>query len=353
MRRLAIWRNPPDSIAELGKTNLMMLTEYNLQDAERLQQMKLARFRAFVITDLNIVINDRCLILQGADPQIAIAQSNSLLYQAAIILGTSKLEIYDTDSNLVLAAELESEQIHKKSEEAMTVATAARSVEFDLTPTQEMPNVVPWNRITSITGETEDELRSRLQALGTPFYWSDDGWAVAHETASQLVIRFRFEQGQREAAMLLGTEQPEQQANGHNPQPKHKTDSVSNVRGASPSGEGASARASKPEFQPLKRGVTPTLEKYLTCAGDTEARQMTILGDIAQENTKGKRHLSKIVNSYPPDMEKPTRGEFQVAAIKLMAKRTKQLTSETETETSEAENPETEASETKTEAPVQ
>ncbi len=302
----------------------MMLTDYNPQDAERLQQMRLARFRAFVLTDLNIVVNDRCLILQGADPQIAIVQSNALLYQAAIILGTSKLEIFDADKCLVFAAELKSEQTHI-SEEAMTVATIARSIEFDITPTAVMPSVVPWNRITSITGETEEELRSRLQALGTPFYWSDESWAVAHETASQLIIRFRFEQGQREAAMLLGgieqPEQPKQDANGHKQEPKSKLNSAHEN----------DVKASKPEFQPLKRGVTPTLEKYLAFVGDTETRQMEILGDIAEENAKGKRHLSKIVNSYPPDMEKPTRGEFQVAAKKLMVKRTKQLTSEAET----------------------
>ncbi|MDM9583157.1 hypothetical protein [Nostoc sp. GT001] len=299
-----------------------MLTEYNSQDAQRLHTAKLARFQTFVLTDLNITVNEDCLIFRGADPNIVIAQSNSLIQQAAIILGTSKLKIYDTASNLLLAAELKSEEIHK-SEEAMTVATVSRSVEFDLAPTQEMPNVVPWNRITSITGETEEELRLRLQALGTPFYWSDDSWAVAHETASQLVIHFRMEQGRHEAATLL----TEEQTNGRKQEPKAKTDN----------GSVSNAEPSKPEFQPLKRGVTPTLEKYLTFAGDTESKRAEILGDIAQENTKGKRHLTKIVNSYPPDMEKPTRGEFQVAAKKLMAKRAKQLTSVAETsETEEA-----------------
>jgi hypothetical protein len=258
----------------------------------------------------------------GGNPQDHTA---SLIQQAAIILGTSKLKIYDTASNLLLAAELKSEQIDE-SEEAMVAATAARSVEFDLTPTTVMPNVVPWNRITSITGETEEELRSRLKDLGTPFYWSDDSWAVAHETASQLVIHFRMEQGRHEAVTLL-TEVGTEQTNGRKQEPKAKTDN----------GSDRNVEASKPEFQPLKRGITPTLEKYLTFAGDTESKRTEILGDIAQENTKGKRHLTKIVNSYPPDMEKPTRGEFQVAAKKLMAKRVKQLTAPDAEAANEAE----------------
>jgi hypothetical protein len=57
----------------------------------------------------------------------------------------------------------------------------------------------------------------------------------------------------------------------------------------------------------------------------------------AEENTKGKRHLSKIVSSYPPDVEKPTRGEFQVAAKKLMAKRVKQLSASASGAVNEAE----------------
>ncbi|NDJ21013.1 hypothetical protein GS682_05005 [Nostoc sp. B(2019)] len=259
-------------------------------------------FPEFSIRDVSI--SESTLVFAGipsAEVNEIIEHTNVLLAEAAIILGTSKLEIYDTDSNLVLAAELESEQIHI-SEEAMTVATAARSVEFDITPTAVIPTVVSWNRITSITGETEEELRSRLKILGIPFYWSDDSvWGVDANTASQLIIRFRFEQGQREAAMLLensAQEQPKQQANGHNPQIKSK--------------------AEKPEFHPLKKGVTPTLEKYLCFAGKTEDRQQEILADIAQETPKGKRHLTKILNSYPEDMEKPTRGEFQVAAKKLV-----------------------------------
>ncbi|MBW4675905.1 MAG: hypothetical protein KME52_18360 [Desmonostoc geniculatum HA4340-LM1] len=298
-----------------------MLTEYNSQDAERLQQARLARFRAFVLTDFEIVVGGDRLLLKGADPTIAITQANTLLYQAAIILGTSRLKIY-ADNNLVFAAELKSEQILVR-EKAMATATAARSVEFDINPTQtqEMLDVIPWSRITNITGETEQELRSRLQASGTPFYWSDDGWAVNSETASQLIIRFRFEQGRKEVAMLLGeTTQEGSQTNGHIATPKSK--SVRTDSGG----------ASKPEFQPLKKGVTPTLEKYLDFVNKDAARQAEILADIAQENTKGKRHLTKIVNSYPPDIKKPTRGEFQVAAQKLMAKRTKQLKSETEAE---------------------
>ncbi len=306
----------------------MMLTDYNPQDAERLHQARLARFRAFVITDLDIAVDGDLLIFKGADPTTAITQANTLLSQAAIVLGTSKLEIFDTDSKLVFAAELKSEQIAESqiggnlrselskthiSEEAMTAATVARSVEFDIAPQQQTPKLVSYQRITSITGETEEELRSRLQASGTPFYWSDGGWAVDGEMAGQLVVRFRFEQGQREAAMLLGgettTTQGESQTNGH-------------VAPADP--KSVRTGASKPDFQPLKKGITPTLEKYLDFVNKDAARQMEILSDIAQENAKGKRHLSKIVNSYPPEMEKPTRGEFQVAAKKLMAKRAKE-----------------------------
>ncbi|PHJ65170.1 hypothetical protein VF09_03440 [Nostoc linckia z9] len=301
-----------------------MLTDYNPQDAERLQQARLARFKAFVLTRLVTTVEADRLILQGADPEIAIAQTDALLNQAAIVLGTSKLQIFDTENNLVFAAELKSEQT-LYSEEAMTAATAARSVEFELAQSATIPVTVPWNRIAAITGETEDQLRSRLKDSGTPFYWSDDGWAVDGEMARELVIRFRTEQGQKEAAMLLEN-QGEIQANGHVARPKSKPTS-------------AGSGASKPDFQPLKKGITPTLEKYLDFVSRDAARQMEILSDIAQENVKGRRHLSKIVSSYSPEAEeKPTRGEFQVAAKKLMAKRAKQQ-SEAQVEAESEEDP--------------
>ncbi|RCJ20191.1 hypothetical protein A6S26_05565 [Nostoc sp. ATCC 43529] len=291
----------------------MMLTDYNPQDAERLQLARLARFQAFVVTNLIITVNNDCLILQGADPSLAITQANTLLCQAAIILGTSKLEIFGTDSKLVFAAELKSEQIHI-SEEAMTAVTAARSVEFELSQSPTMPVTIPWNRIAAITGETEDELRSRLQASGTPFYWSDDGWAVDGDMAGQLVIRFRTEQGQKEAAMLLGEEnnqQPSQEAtNGHKP------------------------KNEKPEFRPLKKGAGTTLEKYLSFVSDNESRQVQILADIVDENTKGKRHVNKILAAYPDDMEKPKPSEFFAAAKRLATKRSK---AQGETEAAETE----------------
>ncbi|MBH8566771.1 hypothetical protein I8748_32245 [Nostoc sp. CENA67] len=301
-----------------------MLTDYNHQDALRLQQARLARFKTFVITDFHISIVNDCLILQGIEPQTAIAETNSLLCQASIILGTSKLQILDTDSNLVFAAELKSEQTHK-SEEVMTAATAARSVEFDMSASATTPVTISWNRIAAITGEKEKELRDRLQVMGVPFYWSDDSWAVGHDVASQLIIRFRAEQGRKEAEMLLASEPA---ANGHqSPVPSPQSPETNGTKPTKP-------KAEKPEFQPLKRGVTPTLEKYLSFVANDESRQSEILNDIATETSKGKRHLTKILSSYPEDMEKPTRGEFQVAAKKLLNKRSK-AQSETETPTQE------------------
>ncbi|MEH2384870.1 MAG: hypothetical protein V7K14_03560 [Nostoc sp.] len=306
-----------------------MLTKYSSQDAERLQQARLARFCSFIITDFKITIDGSCLILTGCDPHDAIRETNILLFQAFIILGTSRLEIRDADTRLLFTAELESEQIAKnavlgspqeerffktaQSGEDMTeLATTERRVELDLTPTTTMPITVQWSRIANITGETEEELRSRLQTLGTAFYWDDDSWAVPHEIASQLVIRFRFEQGQREAqAMLTGveTEQPTQHSNGRKPQSKTE-------------------KPQKLEFQPLKRGVMPTLEKYLAFISNDETTQMDILDHIVKENVKGKRHLTKIIDSYTnsPELDKPQKWQFQVAAKNLMDKRAKGAT---------------------------
>ncbi|MHC5779550.1 hypothetical protein [Nostoc sp.] len=305
-----------------------MLTKYSHQDAELLQQQRLQRFKSFVLSDevlhkfgesveapnLKITVDGLCLILMGCDPSAAIRETNILLFQAFIILGTSRLEIRDADSSLLLfAAELESEQIAQSGEEMTELATSERRVEFDLTPTTAMPITVQWSRIANITGETEEELRSRLQTLGTPFYWDNGSWAVPHEIAKELVVRFHFEQGQRAAAMLTGVEpeQSTQQSNGRKQGSKPKTEKPERL-----------------EFQPLKRGVLPTLEKYLAFVSSDEATQAEVLSNIVLENTKGKRHLTKILDSYTrsPELGKPQKWQFQVAAKNLMDKRAKPTT---------------------------
>jgi hypothetical protein len=286
----------------------------NSQDTEILRQARLARFRSFVITNLDIVIRGCCLTLQGADPGIAIAKADTLLYQAAIILGTTKLQILDKNSNLVFTAELKSEYLRTK-EEAMT-ATAERAVEFELSPSAATPSVVPWNRITDITGEKEEQLRDRLKALSTPFYWAEETWGVDEHTASQLIIDFRMKQAQGEVEMLFSKQLDGKTAKSVASKPK----SDEETNGRKPKAE----KTEKPEFAPLKRGATATLEKYLKfIVGDDKERQMEILGDIADEGTKGKRHVNKILNSYPDDIAKPKASEFYVAASRLMAKRDK------------------------------
>ncbi|MCC5636277.1 hypothetical protein LC593_10495 [Nostoc sp. CHAB 5844] len=278
------------------------------QDTEILQQARLARFQAFTSTNLIIIVKGNRLILQGADPTATIAQADTLLHQAAIILGTSKLQILDTNNNLVFAAELKSEQTYT-AEEVMTAATAQRSVEFEV-ETKEL-RIVPFTKITRITNETEKELRQRLQASLTPFHWVDDTWGVDEKTASQLVMDFRIQQGERDVRMLFSTEQPDPETT------EPATSKSEETNGHKP-------KAEKPEFQPLKRGATATLEKYLKfVAGDDETKQMEILSDIADEGTKGKRHVNKILGSYPEDTKKPKASEFYVAASRLMSKRDK------------------------------
>jgi hypothetical protein len=173
----------------------------NSQDTEILRQARLARFRSFVITDLDIVIEGHCLTLQGADPGIAIAKADTLLYQAAIILGTTKLQILDTNNNLVFTVELKSEQCTTPEDCYMTAATAERAVEFKV-ESKEL-KIVAHNQITRITDETEQELRDRLKARETPFYWAEETWGVDADTASQLIIDFRMKQAQREVEMLF------------------------------------------------------------------------------------------------------------------------------------------------------
>lgn len=290
-----------------------MLTEYSPEDAKRLQQARLERFEPFLL-GLSATVAGESLIIQATNPEFAIAQTNILLHQAAIILGTTSLLICSGE-HLVFATELESKQLHK-SEESMTTATAARSVEFELSPSAATPVVVPWNRITAITGETEAQLRDRIKDSGIPFYWSDDSWALAHETASQLIVRFRTEQGQREAAMLLGEEQASQPQNPA----RVKKQEAGEVEGAT---NGHKPKAEKPEFRPLKKGVGPTLEKYLSFVTDNESKQAQILAGIVDENAKGKRHVNKILASYPEDMDKPGRSDLVAAARRLVTKRNK------------------------------
>ncbi len=286
-----------------------MFTDYTPQDALRLQQARLARFRSFVLTNLDITIDSHCLTLAGTDPNIVIAQANTWLHQAAIILGTSKLQILDTSNNVIFTAELKSEHPYTTEDCYMTAATAQRAVEFEVESKQELI-IVAHNQITKITNETEQELRDRLKARETPFYWAEETWGVDADTASQLIIDFRTKQAQREVEMLFSptevtkpksvASKSEEEVNGHKP------------------------KAEKPEFQPLKRGATATLEKYLKfVAADNETRQTEILSDLAEEGIKGKRHVNKILGSYPDDMKKPKASEFYVAASKLLAKRDK------------------------------
>lgn len=288
------------------------------QDTEILQQARLARFRTFF--PLDIATEASCLKIKTNNPGGVIVQVNILLCHAAIILGTNELQILDTNNNLIFTAELKSEQCTQE-DCYMTAATAHKAVEFEASSSAATPDVVTWSRITAIMGEKEEQLRSRLKDTGIPFYWADDTWAVSREVASQLIISFRTEQGQQEAAMLLGGSQP-------------FLDQVPTEGRRKPKAE----KAEKAEFQPLKRGVTATLEKYLKFAApDNEYRQAEILSDIAEEGAKGKRHVTKILNSYPSDIAKPKASEFYFAASRLMAKRQEQTGQEAETNSEQVE----------------
>lgn len=303
-----------------------MLTDYNPQDAKRLQQARLERFQPFLL-GLSATVAGDSLQIQASNPEFAIAQTNILLHQAAIILGTSRLEIRSNNS-LVLVAELKSEQIHK-SEEAMTATAVARSVEFDIEPKQQTQKVIPYSKIIGITGEKEAQLRDRLKASGTPFYWIDEDWGVDEGTATQLVVQFRAEQGRREAAMLLGEQEPAPSS--------EKRDRSTKKQPAAEESNGHKPKAEKPEFRPLKKGAGPTLEKYLSFTTDNEARQAEILKDISEEGSKSKRHVNKILGSYPEDMDKPKPSEFYAAAKRLMAKRSKGQTDDSPAQEATAE----------------
>lgn len=280
-------------------------------------------------------IQTRCKV------EALIRQTNVLLQSAAIVFGTTSLEIRQGGVFCYAASLQLQESIDTDSKDmvATTEQSNARATEFQNVP--EGIKIIPWSRIAPRIESNEDELKSYLSEQKIPFHWAENGeWGVEESEATLLVQSYFQSKATAEiAAMRFGATVPpenkpiegclETQVNPVTPKAKKEKSTLEKLPPIKLVGS----------YSPIKN-LLDSARRYLEAvAPDDMPAQSKALDEIVTSNTRGKKHMKLALSGYKPE-EMPAEAELVAAFVRLRDRRIKEASKPTPTESNIEETPE-------------
>lgn len=266
---------------------------------------------------------------------ILIRSSNYLLQDAAIILGTSELEILQ-NRQFAFAIELKSLATISTQDTEMDIemATATltteqqnnRAVEFQPIEEQNQNFVIPWTEIAKTIGASEDELKAQLTSARIPFLWAENKeWGILEEDAALLIKKFYEAQAvaatnkMRAASQRIKPKVEGELKASSEPFPQTTTATKAPAKKRS---SGSKPVKLATEFKPVKN-LFESVKRFVEAITTDATAQMKEIEEIISGTARGKKLLKLALNAYEQGTV-PNEAEMLSTFLRLRDRRIKE-----------------------------